>query len=69
MAGERRPWITQLSTQVNQQWEEPVDQAKPCATSQHAVWRAYQQVKAKWGAAGVDAESMTDVEGNLKDHL
>jgi RNA-directed DNA polymerase len=66
MAGERRPWITQLSKQVNQQWEEPVDKAKPCAISKHAVWRAYQKVKANQGAAGVDAESITDFKGNSR---
>jgi RNA-directed DNA polymerase len=69
MAGERRPWITQLSKQVNPQGEEPVDKAKPFAISKHAVWRAYQKVKANQGAAGVDAESITDFEGNLKDKL
>jgi RNA-directed DNA polymerase len=56
-------------TQVNQQWEEPVDKAKPFKISKHAVWRAYQKVKANQGAAGVDAESLTDFEGNLKANL
>jgi RNA-directed DNA polymerase len=55
--------------QVNQQWEEPVDKAKPFEISKHAVWRAYQKVKANQGAAGVDAESITDFEDNLKDNL
>jgi RNA-directed DNA polymerase len=43
-----------------------VDKAKPFEISQHAVWRAYQRVKAHQGAAGVDAESLTDFEGHLK---
>jgi RNA-directed DNA polymerase len=46
-----------------------VDKAQPCAIAKHAVWRAYQKVKANQGAAGVDAESMTDFEGNLQDNL
>ena len=46
-----------------------MDKAKPFEISKHAVWRAYQKVKANQGAAGVDAESLTDFEGNLKDHL
>jgi RNA-directed DNA polymerase len=46
-----------------------VDKAKPFAISKHAVWRAYQKVRANQGAAGVDAESLTDFEGNLKDNL
>jgi RNA-directed DNA polymerase len=37
--------------------------------AKHAVWRAYQQVKAHQGAAGVDAESLTACEGNLKANL
>jgi RNA-directed DNA polymerase len=69
MAGERRPWITQLSKRVNPPGEEPVDPATPWAIATHAGWRAYQQVKAHQGAAGVDAESMPDVEGSLKDTL
>jgi RNA-directed DNA polymerase len=46
-----------------------VDQAQPCAMSTHAGWRASQQVQANQGAAGVDAESMTDCAGNLQDQL
>jgi hypothetical protein len=45
-----------------------VDTAKPCAIAKHAVWRAYQQVRAHQGAAGVDAESITDCEGNRKEN-
>jgi RNA-directed DNA polymerase len=37
--------------------------------SKHAVWRGYQRVKANHGAAGVDAVSLTDFEGNLKNNL
>lgn len=33
------------------------------------MWQAYLAVKANGGAAGVDGESITDFEGNLKDNL
>jgi RNA-directed DNA polymerase len=33
------------------------------------VWEAYRQVKANKGAAGVDAESISDFEGDLKNNL
>ena len=46
-----------------------MDKAKPFAISKYTVWRAYQKVRANQGAAGVDAESLTDFEGNLKDNL
>jgi hypothetical protein len=69
MAGERRPGITQLSTQVNPPGEAPVDTVKPLVMSKPAVWRASQNVQTQQGAAGVDAASRTDVEGHLKDHL
>ena len=37
--------------------------------SKHAVWRAYERVKANKGKAGVDFQSMEDFELNLKDNL
>lgn len=46
-----------------------MDKAKPFTISKHAVWRGYQKVKANHGAAGVDAVSLTDFEGNLKNNL
>jgi RNA-directed DNA polymerase len=33
------------------------------------VWEAYRRVKANKGAAGVDGQSMTDFEENLKNNL
>lgn len=46
-----------------------MDKAKPLTISKHAVWRGYQRVKANHGAAGVDAVSLADFEGNLKNNL
>jgi RNA-directed DNA polymerase len=69
MAGERRPWSTQLLKQGHQCWEEPGDKAKPCTLAKHAVWRGEQSGKANPGAAGGDAGSLTDCEGHLKNTL
>ena len=33
------------------------------------VWQAYQDVKQKGGAAGIDEETIKDFEENLKDNL
>jgi len=44
-------------------------EAKPFQISKHIVWDAWKAVKANQGAAGVDAESIQDFEGNLKDNL
>ena len=54
---------------VNQQWEEPVQTAKPFSISKRMVWEAYKRVKANQGAAGVDEESLADFEGNLANNL
>ena len=54
---------------VNQQWEEPVSEAKPFVISKWEVWEAYRRVKANQGAAGVDEQSMADFERNLKRNL
>jgi len=69
MRGERREWIIQLTTGTNQRWEESMDSTKPFSISKHAVWKAYQQVKANHGAAGVDGESIEAFEARLKDNL
>ena len=49
--------------------EEPLAKAKPFDISKHAVWGAYQRVKANRGAAGVDDQSIEvfgqDVKNNL----
>jgi hypothetical protein len=48
---------------ANQQWEEPMSEAKPFSISKWEVWEAYKRVKANHGAAGVDEQS--DVVGQL----
>ena len=44
-------------------------EAKPYAISKQVVWKAYKEVKANHGAAGVDGQSIeafeTDLKGNL----
>ena len=52
--------------QANQQWEEPVPEAKPYDIPKNLVWEAYQRVKANRGAAGVDGESLETFEKDLK---
>ena len=37
--------------------------------SKDVVWRAYQQVKANKGAAGIDGQTMEDFDKNLKRNL
>lgn len=54
---------------VNQQWEEPVPEAKPYNIPKQLVWEAYQRVKANRGAAGVDGESLAAFEKDLKNNL
>ena len=43
--------------------------AKPFKISKYLVWRAFQEVKARGGAAGIDQESIEDFERNLKNNL
>jgi RNA-directed DNA polymerase len=59
-----RPW-----KQVNSQGEEPVPKEKSFDIPKQLVWDAYQRVKANRGAAGVDGESLTMFEKNLKGNL
>jgi len=51
------------------EWEEPLSKAKPFSISKRVVWEAYRHVKANKGAAGVDAESISDFEGDFKNNL
>ena len=54
---------------VNQQWEEPVPEAKPYDIPKQLVWEAFQRVKANRGAAGVDRVSVAAFEADLKGNL
>ena len=47
-------------------WEELMTKAKSYAISRHVVWNAYKRVKANRGAAGVDGQSLTAFEKDLK---
>lgn len=44
-------------------------EAKPYAIPKQIVWEAYKKVKANRGAAGVDGQSLTDFEKDLKGNL
>jgi RNA-directed DNA polymerase len=46
-----------------------VDKAKPFGISKRVVWRAYEHIKANGGAAGVDGESITEFEKDLRNNL
>ena len=46
-----------------------MDETKPFEISKNVVMEAYKRVKANKGTAGIDGETITDFEGNLKDNL
>src|SRR5262252_5924471 len=69
MWGERRGPTLRPKLPANQQWEEPMPEAKPYAIPKQLVWDAYQRVKANRGAAGVDGESLAAFEKDLKNNL
>ena len=46
-----------------------MSEAKPFRISKQVVFEAYKRVKSNKGAAGVDEESISDFEINLKDNL
>jgi RNA-directed DNA polymerase len=46
-----------------------MDKTKPYEISKQVVLEAYQKVKAKKGAAGIDGESLKEFEANLKNNL
>jgi group II intron reverse transcriptase/maturase len=69
MRAERRDPTLRPEELVNPQGEEPVPKAKPFVIPKQLVWDAYQRVKANQGAAGVDGESLTAFETDLKGNL
>ena len=46
-----------------------MSEAKPFVISKWEVWEAYKRVKANQGAAGVDKQSIADLERDLKGNL
>jgi retron-type reverse transcriptase len=46
-----------------------VPEAKPYQIPKRLVWEAYQRVKANRGAAGIDGETLTAFEKDLKGNL
>ena len=46
-----------------------MDKTKPFEISKQSVWEAYQQVRANKGAAGVDEQTLTEFEKDLKGNL
>jgi group II intron reverse transcriptase/maturase len=54
---------------VNQQWEDPVPEAKPYSIPKQLVMDAFQRVKQNRGAAGVDGQSLAAFEKDLKGNL
>ena len=71
MEMERRGWIDRSCELVNSTdvGDEPVIKAKSFCISKRVVWEAYKRVKANKGAAGVDSESLSDFEVNLRKNL
>lgn len=69
MGMEQRGCIIQFWKVVNRRREEPVDETKPFEISKQVVWEACKRVKANKGAAGIDDESISAFEENLKDNL
>jgi RNA-directed DNA polymerase len=52
----------EFAGQPSTRWEEPVSKTKPFDVSKQAVWQAYQKVRANKGAAGVDGQSLAELE-------
>jgi RNA-directed DNA polymerase len=54
---------------ANWKQEELVDKAKPFKIPKREVWEAFKRVKAYQGAAGVDGQSIAELEANLSGNL
>jgi group II intron reverse transcriptase/maturase len=46
-----------------------LDKAKPFSISKQAVWKAFKRIKANQGAAGVDGQSIEELEKDLSNNL
>ena len=46
-----------------------MNRAKPFCIAKREVWKAYKQVKANRGAAGVDGQSIEDFDRDLSNNL
>ena len=69
MRAEQRDPTLQRRAAANQEWKEPMPEAKPYDIPKQLVWEAYQRVKANRGAAGVDGVSLAAFEKDLKGNL
>ena len=65
MEPDRRGCIVQPSSRANRQREELAIKAKPFDIPKREVWKAFKHVKANQGAAGIDGESIAELEANL----
>jgi len=66
---ERRGPAIKPKATANLQREEPMSEAKPYDIPKQLVWDAYQRVKQNRGAAGVDGETLSAFEKDLKGNL
>src|SRR6202008_1678976 len=66
---DRRGCVVQPRPRANRRREEPMGKAKPFDIPKREVWEAFKRVKANQGAAGVDAQSIADFEGDLSNNL
>src|ERR1700739_2017575 len=66
---DRRGCVVQPKPRTNRRREEPMGKAKPFDIPKREVWEAFKRVKANQGAAGVDAQSIADFEGDLSNNL
>lgn len=69
MRMERRGWVIQSGTWVNLQREEPLEKTKSFLIPKQWVWEAWQTVRTKGEAPGIDGQSLKAFETNLKGNL
>jgi hypothetical protein len=69
MAMERRRSIILVAFIVNYLIGGALKAAKSFKIGKQVVWEAYQQVKRNGGSSGIDGQSISNFEINLKDNL